>query len=122
MQAGRELEPGELDVLVAETLGWVFSEKHETWSHNATYKGELPKFSTTWEGMGVLVEEARKQGIYLEYEHCKDGRYIGRAWKFCEDSDDWLSMPRIRAIKPPVGGTAPHAVSLVYLQSKGISV
>lgn len=119
MQAGREL-----DAKVAEALGLeVFESDGEYYVSVDDETSDLVEhYSTTWEGMGVLVEEAREQGIFLEYEHCKDGRYIGRAWKFCEDSDDWLSMPRIRAIKPPVGGTAPHAVSLVYLQSKGISV
>ncbi|BAH45715.1 hypothetical protein BBR47_47380 [Brevibacillus brevis NBRC 100599] len=30
-------------------------------------------FSNRWQGMGVLVEEAEKQGIYLEYEHFQKG-------------------------------------------------
>ncbi|MED1784678.1 hypothetical protein P4V43_22870 [Brevibacillus fortis] len=68
------------------------------------------------------MEEAEKQGILLEYEHFREGRYLGRAWKFCEESDDWLNLPRDRAIKPPIAGTVPHAVSLTFLRVKGIAV
>ncbi|MCM3560608.1 hypothetical protein M4D57_18745 [Brevibacillus borstelensis] len=107
MQAGREWEPGELDVLVAETLGWVFSERHETWSHNAIYKGELPKFSTTWEGMGVLVEEARKQGINIDILTREHGYAAvwGKRW-----ADNVVSK------------SAPHAVSIGFLKARGIEV
>lgn len=110
MQAGREWEPGELDVLVAETLGWVFSERHETWSHNATYKGELPKFSTTWDGMGVLVEEAREQGIYLDVLP-QEKTYICEAKNIMNDTIG--SVTHIEA---------PYAACLVYLSAKGIAI
>ena len=72
--------------------------------------------------MGELVEEAEKQGILLEYEPFREGRYLGRAWKFCEDSEDWLSIPRDSAIKPPIAGSIPQAVSLAFLQVKGTPI
>ncbi|MGW9128082.1 hypothetical protein ACWGPW_24225 [Paenibacillus chitinolyticus] len=117
MQAGREL-----DLEVAEALGWKVSKDEGIFCDKDGHVVDEPKFSTTWEGMGLLVEEAEKQGIMLEYEHFRGGRYLGRAWKFCEQSDDWLSIPRDIAIKPPIAGTIPHAVSLVFLRVKGITV
>jgi len=109
MQAGREL-----DAKVAEVLGLEEVQKN-VWVRNGL-PSFLPQFSTTWEGMGVLVEEAEKQGIYLEFEHFNKGRYQRRAWKFCEESDDWL---KIRSI---IVGAVPHAVSLSFLKVKGIGL
>lgn len=62
MQAGREL-----DAKVAEALGWksaIDGDGAKCWEDQ---KGCLREaaFSTTWEGMGVLVEEARKKEIFI---------------------------------------------------------
>jgi hypothetical protein len=102
MQAGCEL-----DVLIAETLGWVFSEKTETWSHDGIYKGQLPHFSTTWEGMGMLVEEARKQGIYIDILPRVNGYHIvwGKRW-----ADNLVSSE------------APYGVCLGFLKAKAVAV
>ena len=101
MQAGREL-----DKLVGLTLGWdvdpagVIYRKGNMWF-------DLPRFSTTWEGMGVLIEEARKQGILIDVLAREDG-YIavwGRRWADNVKCNE-----------------APHAVSLGFLQAKGIEI
>lgn len=117
MQAGREL-----DLKVAKALGWKVSEGDGIFCDEEGHVIDEPKFSTTWEGMGALVEAAEKQGILLEYEHFREGRYLGRAWKFYEESEDWLSIPRDSAIKPPIAGSVPHAVSLAFLQVKGTAI
>jgi hypothetical protein len=112
MQAGREM-----DVKVAEALGYEVGKFPP--DYYIVVDGDiesLPHFSTTWGSMGVLVEEAEKQGILLEYEHFRDGRYLGRAWKFCEKLEKWLY------IKSPVSGAIPHAVSLSFLKVKGIEL
>lgn len=121
MQAGREL-----DAKVAEALGWtevangtIYNGK---WIDQEGVLNELPSFSTTWEGMGVLVEEAKKQGILLEYEHFTEGRYLGRAWKYHEGIEDWVIIPRDSAFKPPISGSVPLAVSLAFLQMKSTAI
>ncbi|MGG4449627.1 hypothetical protein [Brevibacillus porteri] len=67
MEAGREL-----DAKVAEALGWSKVHcKDDEFFHG--WLGEspegqfqlIPHFSTSWESMGVLVEEARKKKILL---------------------------------------------------------
>ncbi|MDR7318891.1 hypothetical protein [Brevibacillus nitrificans] len=116
MQAGREL-----DALVAGALkGWepAFIEhlkENDGWIL-------IPHYSTDWRRMGELVDEAKKQGILLEYEHFTEGRYLGRAWKYHEDSEDWVSIPRDFAIKPPIASSVPHAVSLAFLQMKNTAI
>ncbi|MGG4444536.1 hypothetical protein [Brevibacillus fortis] len=59
MQAGLEV-----DKKIAEAIG-LQEILPDMWIRNGV-PTILPKFSTTWGDMGVLVEEARKQGIYLD--------------------------------------------------------
>jgi len=68
MQAGREL-----DKQVAEALGWepYLDEDFTDWATDG--HGWVPKFSTTGDGMIRLIEEARKQGIWLDHETFADG-------------------------------------------------
>lgn len=101
MQAGREL-----DVKVAEALGWGVEEME---GNGYT----VPDFSTTWEGMGVLVEEARKKDLYLEYSHAMIGGYFGAACVFVEGEYQTTHMTD-QAVP-----TAPHAVCLVFLIARG---
>jgi hypothetical protein len=115
MQAGREL-----DVKVAEALGFVVKQYELDDSFDDTeiswfiVQGDnytpLPHFSTSWEGMGVLVEEARKQDIYIDILpqlNC----YICEA-KAATD----------RVIGYSTQQEAPYAVCLAYLDAHGISV
>lgn len=80
MQVGREL-----DRKVAEALGWPITDVSGDWFVRVVtdmYEGQetlepLPQFSTSWEGMGVLVEEALKQGIGFQLEtRFMDGGFI----------------------------------------------
>ncbi|OAJ75232.1 hypothetical protein AYJ08_00340 [Brevibacillus sp. SKDU10] len=116
MKAGHSL-----DVRIAKALGWDIHPSGSVFQKGTRWF-PIPDFSTEWDGMGVLVEEAAKEGIFLEYEHFRNGRYMGRAWKFCDESDGWISMPNNRAIKPPIADTAALAVSLVFLEAKGIGI
>lgn len=121
MQAGRELDAKVAEALTGDNVHLISGKL--LW---LTYPGgqmkEVPAFSTTWEGMGVLVEEARKQGIYLEYEHYQNKRYLGRSWEHLPAEQDWLVMPKDTAFNPPEGETAPHAVCLAFLKAKGIVI
>ncbi|MED1882366.1 hypothetical protein [Brevibacillus borstelensis] len=105
MQAGREL-----DLKVAQALGWKVSEGDGIFCDEDGHVIDEPKFSTTWEGMGVLVEEARKQDIYIDILpqlNC----YICEA-KAATD----------RVIGYSTQQEAPYAVCLAYLDAHGISV
>lgn len=104
MQAGREL-----DVKIAEALG--LEVEHELYENPRYYGGgfwnEVPHFSTTWEGMGVLVEEARKQGIFLALEADPHGDYESAAW----DEENWTRYNSFAS-------TGPLAVCISYLRAK----
>lgn len=111
MKAGREL-----DAKVAMALGWEIEGENlvSYWDGTDSVISLLPEFSTSWKGMGVLVEEARKQGIYLEYSHSLNGGYYGGAYSF-ENGEYQLDHSTEQAVP-----TAPHAVALVYLIAKGV--
>ncbi|MCM3141680.1 hypothetical protein [Brevibacillus sp. MER 51] len=79
MQAGREL-----DAKVAEALGFqgVKYGRDEVgeYAHMISEEGHslgkvvnVPKFSTTGDGMLQLIEAARLQGIWLDHETFADG-------------------------------------------------
>lgn len=114
IQAGREL-----DTKVAEALGWGVPIKEVRPHNQAVYWKDfilgtlLPHFSTTWEGMGVLVEEARKQGfrfkidMYGSYTVATVGIDVGGLIKFVA-GDHQI--------------TAPHAVCTAFLKAKMIAI
>ncbi|MCM3144349.1 hypothetical protein [Brevibacillus sp. MER 51] len=128
MQAGREL-----DAKVAEALGWHWAETdfgleglfppEGDQRYNIALYGPLrfdkdgyletmPRYSTSWNGMGVLVKEARNEGIFLWFEHgiCED--FIGSAYVGEED--------RTYEIKEI--NDAPYAICLAFLKAKGIAI
>lgn len=115
MQAGREL-----DLKVAKALGWKVSEGDGIFCDEDGHIIDEPMFSTTWSGMGILVEEARKQKLCVEYEHTTNDQYMGRVWKVCRDND-WVYMGKNRT-KPPVAESAPHAACLAFLEAKGFAI
>lgn len=132
MQAGREL-----DAKVAEALGWHWAETdfgleglfppEGDIRYNSALYGPLrfdkdgyletmPNYSTSWHGMGVLVEDARKHhGALLQFETYLD-EYVGNV---VTDSDedgfrDYLDHTL------SFEATAPHAVCMAFLKLKGV--
>ncbi|NRR02569.1 hypothetical protein HP570_10085 [Brevibacillus sp. RS1.1] len=104
MQAGREL-----DALVAGALkGWEpgFIEhlkENDGWIL-------IPQYSTDWRRMGELVEEARKQDIYLDIlpnETC-----------YISETKTMSNATIGKAIK----SEAPHAACLAFLEAKGLAI
>lgn len=119
MQAGREL-----DAKVAEALGYKREERKIAINAdpvNGYVIGErwyncIPHFSTTWEDMGVLVEEARKQGICLDFSHALNGGYYAFAGRFVKG--EYKCFGRQTDAVP----TAQLAVCLAFLKAKGIAI
>lgn len=124
MQAGREL-----DAKVAEALGWQWGDTGQGLEglfppegdirYNTSLYGPLrfdkdgyletmPRYSTSWEGMGVLVEEARKKGIFIKIEPIEDGYKA----KIAALGANWSG----------VSESAPHAVSLLFVKVSQISI
>ncbi|MGV3139426.1 hypothetical protein ACEF06_23720 [Brevibacillus agri] len=113
MQAGREL-----DVKVAEALGWIRKEhpvhKVDVWVLRE-YDGQIMDYlrndefqpSTSWESMGVLVANARDQGIQIDILPRHNGYVViwGKRW-----ADNLVCLD------------APHGVCLGFLKAKGIPV
>jgi len=104
----------ELDAKVAEALGWNHNERLRVWITPTMYYPELPEFSTSWEGMGVLVEEAVKRGFTFQIEtRFMDGGLIDYR---C------LSIGEDRDIVHGFGDTAPQAVCRAFLKAKGVEI
>lgn len=108
MQAGREL-----DLKVAQALGWKVSEGDGIFCDEDGHVIDEPKFSTTWEGMGVLVEEAKKQGIAFRVEtRFIDGSFFD--YQCLASNGQTFGMA--------TSGTAPYAACLALLKVKGVTV
>ncbi|WP_429845357.1 hypothetical protein [Brevibacillus sp. FIR094] len=109
MQAGRVL-----DVKVAEALGYEVGKFPP--DYYIVVDGEieaLPQFSTTWKGMGVLVEEAiKKQDVYLKLEADPHGGNEAGAW----DEREW------RNYGPMTSDSAPHAVCMAFLKAMRVTI
>ncbi|MEJ8547834.1 hypothetical protein [Brevibacillus borstelensis] len=90
---------------MAEALGWDFL------TEEGFMDEYLPCFSTSWDGIGSLVKEARRIGIYLGINAVPDRRYEAYAW-------DEVNQKRYE-----IGGrTARLAVCSVFLTAKGITI
>ncbi|WP_019123619.1 hypothetical protein [Brevibacillus massiliensis] len=113
MQAGRELDAKVAEALTEDEVEFIGGKLMWFPDQEGTMQ-EVPHFSTTWEGMGVLVEEAKKQGIRLEFSHGLNGGYYGGAYSF-DDGEYQIDHSTNYAFT-----TAPHAVSLVFLMAKGV--
>ena len=108
MTAETELQAGpELDIVVAKAIGcigvgtpagtWWYLGK-QTWN-------ECPKFSTTWEGLGLVVERMRERGFDFTLSHAgRDGWFAS-----FKQSMPGMSSARNRS--------APHAVCLAALRA-----
>lgn len=108
------MKPGrELDVKVAEALGlkptatairWIISLRGEVM--------DLPHFSTTWEGMGVLVKEAKKQGPHIDI----------MTWPSDYTAQVFDAGDSTKLVATATSKEAPHAVCLAFLKAKGITI
>jgi hypothetical protein len=109
MEAGREL-----DAKVAEALGMRVdhaSSENPRYCRvvgNAEFWPEVPRFSTTWEGMGVLIEEAKKQEMYLDLLPDHEG-YTCEA----KSSSNYL-------VDSATEKEAPYTVALAFLKANGV--
>ncbi|MED4581856.1 hypothetical protein P9578_03585 [Brevibacillus choshinensis] len=107
-----------MDELVAEAIGYsrgtdgvyVSGEAINGYFIGGRWFSNIPNFSTEWEDMGVLVEESRKQGIYIDIlsnETC----YISEA----------KTMSNV-TIGKSTKSEAPHAACLAFLAANGIAI
>lgn len=112
MKAGRELDAKVAAALGYEVISGEIDNVNPVYSNG--YRLKEMDFSGSWDWMGVLVEEAKKQGIYLEYSHSLNGGYYAGAFSF-DDGEYQMDCSTEQAVP-----TAPHAVALVYLMAKGV--
>lgn len=107
MQAGREL-----DKQIAVGLGWKVDDHMDIYVNGEIWE-KIPQFSTTWEGMGVLVEEAMKRGFAFRIEtRFMDGIFFDYQ---CVVGDGSM-------IESATGTTAPQTLCLAFLKAKGIPI
>jgi hypothetical protein len=107
----------EIDERVAECLGWdIYNESYDGWyvwrkSDGSTVVDKLAEPFTFFSGDGMLllIEEARKQGVLIDIETWHD-RFEGKA------VDATVIMKKVEAT------TAPMAASLVFLKVKGVDI
>ncbi|WP_309479416.1 hypothetical protein [Brevibacillus agri] len=101
----------EIDAIVAKALEFEYIVAGNGQVYYKTAQGGCELFAPTesWKSMGVLVEEAKKKGIYLMFEHNEDG-YHGQAWR-----DNW--SPHVDPCNE-----APLAVTLAFLQTQGVYI
>ncbi|MGG0793727.1 hypothetical protein ABE137_06945 [Brevibacillus laterosporus] len=75
----------------------------------------------TGDGMLLLIEEARKEDMFLEFEHAKNNQYLGRAWELRSEKD-WLVISKDDAMKSLTTNKIPVAIALSYLQAKCVDI
>lgn len=108
MQAGREL-----DLKVAKALGWKVSEGDGIFCDEDGHVIDEPKFSTTWEGMGLLVEEAMQQRVAFQLtSRFMEGEFI----------DYHCMAATAKDLHSGVSTKAPHAACMAFLKAKGIEI
>ncbi|MFF0828844.1 hypothetical protein ACFYU8_18535 [Brevibacillus sp. NPDC003359] len=96
----------EVDVKVAAKFGWQYGSSHQ----------ELPHFSSTGDGMLLLIEKARKQDIDLWFKHTSLGAFKGvsgivsegRGYEETFETSEMSSLPL--------------AVSLAFLLAHGVDI
>jgi len=96
----------DIDAKIAAQFGW----------HFGPYHPELPHFSSTGDGMLMLIQQARKQDIDVWFKHTNLGGFIGvsailsesRGYEETYESSEMSDLPL--------------AMSLAYLLSRGIDV
>lgn len=96
----------EIDQKIASFFGW----------HYGTYHPELPHFSTTGEGMLLLIQKARKQDLDVWFKHTELGGFVG----VCGIVSDGRGYER--EFNSPVLSDPPLAMALAFLLAKGIDI
>ncbi|GED34993.1 hypothetical protein BCE02nite_61340 [Brevibacillus centrosporus] len=61
--------------------------------------------------MGVLVEEAKKHGVFLEFSHALGGGYYGLAG--CFEDGEYIILHNSSEAR----STAPYAACLIFLEA-----
>lgn len=114
----------DIDIRVAECLGW----QVEKISHRYLRDEEsriwtiIPHFSTTGNGMLLLIEEARKQGVSLVNIPVFGEDYTAFAFEH-NDFWDWIhDKGMVMPLSEVEAKTAPLAVALAYLKARGVDV
>jgi hypothetical protein len=113
----------EIDAKVAECLGWQWSEKRQFWRatdgkrYNKHHEPLLPFFSTTGDGMLLLIEEARNQGIYLDPSHYPEGWRVNPLKLDGDGIMSFLTTP-----VPVIMESLPLATALAFLKAKGVDI
>lgn len=100
------MEYRDIDAKIATFFGW----------HYGSYHPELPRFSSTGDGMLLLIEKARKQDIDLWFKHTSLGAFIGVAGIL---SEGWGYE---ETFETPETSSLPLALSLAYLLAKGVDI
>jgi len=117
----------EIDAKVAECLGYAVITNYRHYGENCFVTDSaynqfvkdyphyqppevLPHFSTTGNGMLLLIEKAREKGILVDF-HTFDDLYQGYA-----DNKESAELSTV------VAETAPLAVCLAFLKAKGVDV
>jgi hypothetical protein len=111
MKAGRELDAKVAEALTGDDVEFI-GGKLMWFPDQEGAMQEVPHFSTTWEGMGMLVEEARKQGILIDIE-TTEAKYKARVFRW---NDIELKYDEIATVE---GNSAPHIVCDAFLWGKG---
>ncbi|GIQ62137.1 hypothetical protein PACILC2_07050 [Paenibacillus cisolokensis] len=112
------MKPGpELDKRVAEALGWeVVTNKSmlpPSWKYGVVKSGQLgmqePNFSTTWDGMRLVVEEMRRRELSVFMSNSE----ADFAWS-CQIRD-----PKSRLLAWDFSESLPHAVCMAAIKALG---
>jgi hypothetical protein len=115
----------EIDERVAECLGWQWSEKRQFWRaadgkrYNKYHEPLLPFFSTTGDGMLLLIEEARKQGIYLKHDFWLLGKVaIPMTQAYAISTNIWTLMAEVELNNLPLA----KGYALTFLKAIGVDI
>jgi hypothetical protein len=124
----------EIDAKVAECLGYAVITNYRHYGENCFVTDSaynqfvkdcphdqppevLPHFSTTGDGMLLLIEEARKQGIYLDPSPYPEGWRVDALEL---DGDGIMSL--LVTPLPVIIKSLPLATALSFLKAKGVDI
>ncbi|TPG93529.1 hypothetical protein EEL32_00290 (plasmid) [Brevibacillus laterosporus] len=105
----------EIDAKVAECLGW--KDKGLYWydpQEDYHYDKELFSFSSSGEGMLLLMEKAAEESIYICVCHVTDGFWCQAEWK---NKKRKLMSTGVSHYKE-----GPEGAALSYLKAKGVDI